>query len=93
MLSRIIAALCIIDAALQALGYKDAPQAKPPASAILTLAILDHFGMKQSPSLFPRGPLPPAGWPPPPGQLPRFPTEHPDGQAHPGDVPGDPPKG
>ena len=40
MLSRIIAAFCIIDDALQALGYKDAPQAKTPASAILTLAIL-----------------------------------------------------
>ncbi|GAA6742982.1 MAG: transposase [Thermus sp.] len=40
MLSRIIAAFCIIDDALQALGYKDDPQAKTPASAILTLAIL-----------------------------------------------------
>jgi hypothetical protein len=40
MLSRTIAAFCIIDDALQAMGYKDDPQAKTPASAILTLAIL-----------------------------------------------------
>jgi tetratricopeptide (TPR) repeat protein len=40
MLSLIIAAFCIIDDALQAMGYKDDPQAKTPASAILTLAIL-----------------------------------------------------
>jgi hypothetical protein len=40
MLSRTIAAFCIIDDALQAVGYKDDPQAKTPASAILTLAIL-----------------------------------------------------
>ena len=39
MLSRTIAAFCIIDDALQAMGYKDDPQAKTPASAILTLAI------------------------------------------------------
>jgi len=40
MLSHTIAAFCIIDDALQAMGYKDDPQAKTPASAILTLAIL-----------------------------------------------------
>jgi hypothetical protein len=40
MLSRTTAAFCIIDDALQAMGYKDDPQAKTPASAILTLAIL-----------------------------------------------------
>ncbi|MFZ5990692.1 MAG: IS982 family transposase, partial [Deinococcota bacterium] len=39
MLSRIIAAFCIIDDALQALGHQDDPQAKTPASAILTLAV------------------------------------------------------
>jgi len=39
MLSHTIAAFCIIDDALQAMGYKDDPQAKTPASAILTLAI------------------------------------------------------
>ncbi|GAA5335001.1 hypothetical protein YIM730264_10250 [Thermus hydrothermalis] len=39
MLSRIIPALCIDDA-LQALGHRDDPQAKTPASAILTLASL-----------------------------------------------------
>jgi len=36
MLSHTIAAFCIIDDALQAMGYKDDPQAKTPASAILT---------------------------------------------------------
>jgi len=40
MLPHTIAAFCIIDDALQAMGYKDDPQAKTPASAILTLAIL-----------------------------------------------------
>ena len=40
MLSRTIAAFCITDDALQAMGHKDDPQAKTPASAILTLAIL-----------------------------------------------------
>jgi hypothetical protein len=40
MLLRTIAAFCIIDEALQAMGYNDGPQAKRPASAILTLAIL-----------------------------------------------------
>nr|WP_232822397.1 transposase [Thermus sediminis] len=40
MLSQTIAAFCIIDDALEALGYKDDPQAKTPASAILTLAVL-----------------------------------------------------
>ena len=40
MLSHTIAAFCIIDDALQAMGHKDDPQAKTPASAILTLAIL-----------------------------------------------------
>jgi hypothetical protein len=40
MLSHTIAAFCIIDDALQAMGYKDDPQAKTPASAILTLAVL-----------------------------------------------------
>ena len=40
MPSHTIAAFCIIDDALQAMGYKDDPQAKTPASAILTLAIL-----------------------------------------------------
>jgi hypothetical protein len=40
MLSHTMAAFCIIDDALQAMGYKDDPQAKTPASAILTLAIL-----------------------------------------------------
>jgi hypothetical protein len=41
MLSRTIAAFCIIDDALQAMGYKDDPQTKVPASSvILTLAIL-----------------------------------------------------
>jgi len=40
MLSHTIAAFCIIDDALQAMGYKDDPQAKTPASAILTLAML-----------------------------------------------------
>jgi hypothetical protein len=44
MLSRTIAAFCIIDDALQAMGYKDDPQAKTPASAILTLAVLG-FGV------------------------------------------------
>jgi hypothetical protein len=39
MPSHTIAAFCIIDDALQAMGYKDDPQAKTPASAILTLAI------------------------------------------------------
>jgi|GEM_PF-2314586 len=39
MLSRIIAAFCMIDDALQALGHQDDPQAKTPASAILTLAV------------------------------------------------------
>jgi hypothetical protein len=36
MLSHTIAAFCIIDDALQAMGYKDDPQAKTPASAILS---------------------------------------------------------
>jgi hypothetical protein len=40
MLSRTIAAFCIIDDALQAMGYKDDPQTKVPSSVILTLAIL-----------------------------------------------------
>jgi hypothetical protein len=40
MLSHTIAAFCIIDDTLQAMGYKDDPQVKTPASAILTLAIL-----------------------------------------------------
>jgi hypothetical protein len=40
MLSRTIAAFCIIDDALQAMGHKDDPQTKVPSSVILTLAIL-----------------------------------------------------
>jgi hypothetical protein len=40
MLSRTIAAFCIIDDALQAMGLKDDPQTKVPSSVILTLAIL-----------------------------------------------------
>ena len=40
MLSRTIAAICIIDDALQAMGHKDDPQTKVPSSVILTLAIL-----------------------------------------------------
>ena len=39
MLWHTIAAFCIIDDAIQAMGHKDDPQAKTPASAILTLAI------------------------------------------------------
>jgi hypothetical protein len=38
--SRTIAAFCIIDDALQAMGHKDDPQTKVPSSVILTLAIL-----------------------------------------------------
>ncbi|SDF28245.1 hypothetical protein SAMN04488243_1381, partial [Thermus arciformis] len=53
MLSRLIAAFCIIDDALQAMGYKDDPQAKTPASAILTLALLAalEFGGKHNKAL------------------------------------------
>jgi hypothetical protein len=40
MLSRTTAAFRIIDDALQAMGYKDDPQAKTPASAIPTLTTL-----------------------------------------------------
>jgi hypothetical protein len=40
MLSHTIAAFCIIDDALQAMGHKDDPQTKVPSSVILTLAIL-----------------------------------------------------
>lgn len=40
MLSTLIAAFCIIDDALKAMGHKDDPQTKVPTSAILTLAIL-----------------------------------------------------
>ena len=40
VLSRTIAAFCIIDDALQAMGHKDDPQTKVPSSVILTLAIL-----------------------------------------------------
>jgi hypothetical protein len=36
MLSRTIAAFCIIDDVLQAMGYKDDPQTKVPSSVILT---------------------------------------------------------
>ncbi|RTH02144.1 transposase [Thermus scotoductus] len=53
MLSRLIAAFCIIDDALQALGHTDHPQAKTPASAILTLALLAalEFGGKHNKAL------------------------------------------
>ena len=40
MLLRTIAAFCIIDDALQAMGHEDDPQTKVPSSVILTLAIL-----------------------------------------------------
>lgn len=39
MLSSLIAAFCIIDDALQALGHKDDPQTQVPSSVILTLAL------------------------------------------------------
>jgi hypothetical protein len=54
MLSRTIAAFCIIDDALQAMGHKDDPQTKVPSSVILTLAILAAMelgGMIQPPKL------------------------------------------
>jgi hypothetical protein len=53
LLSRTIAAFCIIDDALQALGHTDHPQAKTPASAILTLALLAalEFGGKHNKAL------------------------------------------
>jgi hypothetical protein len=53
MLSRLIAAFCIIDDALQAMGHTDHPQAKTPASAILTLALLAalEFGGKHNKAL------------------------------------------
>lgn len=45
---------------------------------------------EERPPLPPRGPLPPSRGKAPPRELPRLPAEHPDGQAHPGDVPGGP---
>ncbi|MGK0619933.1 IS982 family transposase [Meiothermus cerbereus] len=39
MLSKVIAAFCIIDDALKALGHQDHPQTQVPSSAILTLAL------------------------------------------------------
>ncbi|EIA39046.1 uracil-DNA glycosylase [Thermus parvatiensis] len=57
-------------------------------------ALLAHFGLRKSaPPLPPRGPLPPSRGKAPPRELPRLPAEHPDGQAHPGDVPGGPQRG
>lgn len=43
MVDRIVAAFCIVDDLLQAMGHKDDPQTKVPSSVILTLALAQNL--------------------------------------------------